>query len=391
MRAHDPHATELQAFGEIENGATIHQRREGCLRRKGRGPGHGRFRGPGGRDPAADDALAGVGLKAVDPARLVRQPLPDRQQQASDDVERAVGELRHVRHFASPGGGERLALGRLPVALVHHLQRRVMIFHRPDQPHAAFDFAIVQHQARGWDLHGGAARALVHQQQGAGIAEMGQRLIERHRAIAAPFGDRQQPRLCARCRMGVDGSPIGDDEAFGLQRLQTNVIDAAGDGALHLGVQQLLERREEHALQRDGQRQQAVEEGRDRRQLVLDAVGIHQLEACGVLEHLQRAALDLAANQKQVELAQRVAGVVGFEIVLRPEQTLAAGLALAARNRAQRVEPAGDGREEALLGLHIRRDRSEERRLGLVGAVGPPEALDRGVGFPAGFEEVVDA
>ena len=105
----------------------------------------------------------------------------------------------------------------------------------------------------------------------------------------------------------------------------------------------------------------------------------------------KRAAVDLAADQQHVELAQRVAPVVAFEIVLGPEQALAAGLALAAGDGAERVEAARDRRQEALLGLHVGGDRTEQRRLRLVGAVRAAEALDRGVGLPAGFEQVVDA
>ena len=45
------------------------------------------LRDPGRRDQPADDALAGIGLQPVDPHGLVGQPLPDRQQQAGDDVE----------------------------------------------------------------------------------------------------------------------------------------------------------------------------------------------------------------------------------------------------------------------------------------------------------------
>jgi len=64
---------------------------------------------------------------------------------------------------------------------------------------------------------------------------------------------------------------------------------------------------------------------------------------------------------------------------------LAAGLALAARDGAQRVEAAGDGREEALLGLHVRAiGRKSGGCAWLVRFVA--EALDRGVGLPAGFE-----
>ncbi|TWG96283.1 hypothetical protein L598_002700000130 [Mesorhizobium sp. J18] len=80
-----------------------------------------------------------------------------------------------------------------------------------------------------------------------------------------------------------------------------------------------------------------------------------------------------------------------FQIVLRTEQALTAGLALAARDRAQRVEAAGDGREEAFLGLHICRDRPEQGRLRLVRPVRSAEPLNSSVRFPAGFEQIMDA
>jgi hypothetical protein len=50
---------------------------------------------------------------------------------------------------------------------------------------------------------------------------------------------------------------------------------------------------------------------------------------------------------------------VTFEVVFGPEKALAAGLALAARDRAQRVETARDRAEEALLRLHVCRDWPE--------------------------------
>ena len=55
-----------------------------------------------GRDEAADDALAVIGLEAVDPHVLGRQPVPDRQQQAGDDVERALGEFRDAWRIRLP-------------------------------------------------------------------------------------------------------------------------------------------------------------------------------------------------------------------------------------------------------------------------------------------------
>ena len=190
--------------------------------------------------------------------------------------------------------------------------------------------------------------------------------------------------------MGVDDAPIGDDEALGAQRLQAGIVGAGRDRAFDASGEQLLECGEQDVLQVDGERQQPVQEGGDRRQLVLDAVGIHQLQAGRVLERLERATLHLAANKQMIELTQRVAAVMAFEIVLGPEQALAAGLALAAGDRAQRVEPAGDRGEKALFRLHVGRDRPEQRRLRLVGAVGAAQALDGGVRLPAGLEQVVD-
>src|SRR3546814_2550931 len=59
-------------------------------------------------------------------------------------------------------------------------------------------------------------------------------------------------------------------------------------------------------------------------------------------------------------------------------------------DRAQRVETASDGGDEALLRLHVGRHRPEQRRLLLVGAVGPPEPLDRAVGLPASLQQIMD-
>src|SRR5882672_2840407 len=92
-----------------------------------------------------------------------------------------------------------------------------------------------------------------------------------------------------------------------------------------------------------------------------------------------------------IELTECVAAELTFEIVLGTEQALAAGLALAARNCAQRVETASNGREKAFFRLHVCRNGAEQRRLRLVGSVGATEPLDGGVGLPSGFEQVMDA
>ena len=105
----------------------------------------------------------------------------------------------------------------------------------------------------------------------------------------------------------------------------------------------------------------------------------------------ERAALDLPGVKQLVELPECGLGVGAFEIVVGAEQTLAAGLALAAGDRAQGVEAARDRRQEALLALDVGRDRAKHRRLLLVGAVRAAEALDRRIGFPARLQQVMDA
>ncbi len=54
--------------------------------------------------------------------------------------------------------------------------------------------------------------------------------------------------------MGVDHPRICDAEALGTQRLEPEVIDPGGDGALDPLVEQFLEGREEHGLHVDRQR-----------------------------------------------------------------------------------------------------------------------------------------
>ena len=119
-------------------------------------------------------------------------------------------------------------------------------------------------------------------------------------------------------------------------------------------------------------------------------LAVGQLQPGRVLERLEaNNPSTLPRDQQDVELAQRVARVVTFEIVFGAEQALPAGLALSLGDGAQRVETPRDGREEALLGLHIGGDRPEQRRLRLVGAVGAAQSLNGGIGLPSGLQQVM--
>ena len=115
------------------------------------------------------------------------------------------------------------------------------------------------------------------------------------------------------------------------------------------------------------------------------------MQAGDLLEGHERTALDLAGEQQEVELPQGGTAIGRFEIVVCPEQSLAAGLALALGDGAERVEPAGDGRQEPLLRLNVGGDWPEQRRLCLVRPIAAAQALDGGVGLPARLQQVVDA
>ena len=69
----------------------------------------------------------------------------------------AVGELGQLGEFGRPGACEGIAVGFAPMGLRHGRERHERMLHRPDQPHATFDLAVIEHHAAGRHLHGGAA------------------------------------------------------------------------------------------------------------------------------------------------------------------------------------------------------------------------------------------
>ena len=143
-----------------------------------------------GRDQAADDALAVIGLQAVDPAGLVRQAGPDRQQQAGDDVERALRVRRHRGELSFPDVGERPCVGLPPLRARQRRFAQCQAINRTDQAHAALHLAVVEHQARRRRLDGGATRLGIDEQarvRAGGGCEI-ERLGEGHRPDDGPGG-----------------------------------------------------------------------------------------------------------------------------------------------------------------------------------------------------------
>ena len=81
------------------------------------------------------------------------------------------------------------------------------------EPHAPFDLAVVEHDAAGRNLHGGAARLAVDQEHRAGIGEAIKRVIEHDRPVALALRDREQARLGRRPWMGVIPAPADQNRA----------------------------------------------------------------------------------------------------------------------------------------------------------------------------------
>ena len=83
---------------------------------------------------------------------------------------------------------------------------------RPDEPDAALDAAVVEHEAGRRHLHGRAVRLAVEEQPAAALRALLQGVGERQRLVAVAPGDGEHLRRRAGARMGVDRAPL-DDEA----------------------------------------------------------------------------------------------------------------------------------------------------------------------------------
>jgi hypothetical protein len=179
---------------------------------------------PGRRDFSGDNALARVGLDTIDTARLARQPLPDRQQEAGDDVKRRLQEFREIGDFLLPGSRESPSIRLTPMRLLHRRGGKRRTLHRAHQTHPPFDVAIVGHHAPRGDLNGGAPGLAVDEEKRARIAQEFERLVEGERLRSIALSDRQQFRTGRRDGMNEDRPAVRDDEAVGLQRLEPEIV-----------------------------------------------------------------------------------------------------------------------------------------------------------------------
>jgi len=100
-------------------------------------------REPFRRDQTADDTLALVGLKTIDPAIILRQQFPDGQQEAGDHMHGRDGKFREIGDLSVPCGGEDLLVRFLPVRFLELAQLEADLIHRPDERYARLDRAVV--------------------------------------------------------------------------------------------------------------------------------------------------------------------------------------------------------------------------------------------------------
>ena len=197
--------------------------------------------------------------------------------------------------------------------------------------------------------------------------------------------------------MLIQRLPAGDGQRIGAHGLDPDLEGAGLDGLLDILRDPGLQLGEELVLLVDGERQQPVQEPGHGRQLLLEVALVDELEAGGVLEAGDGPARDAAPPERDVEAPERRLRVGTLQIVALAEQRRIAaahgglGIALTPCNRAQGVKPARDRGDEPPLALHIGGDGPEQRRAGLVSAVGPAQPLDGLVGPPARLQQVVDA
>src|SRR4051812_7282934 len=132
----------------------------------------------------------------------VRQAGPDRQQQAGDNVERALCVRRHRGELSFPDVGERPCVDLSPLRARQRRFAQCQAINRTDQAHAALHLAVVEHQARRRRLDGGATRLGIDE-QARGCAGSGCE-IER-------LGQGHGPRCCR----DPTGGPRGPIEVAG--------------------------------------------------------------------------------------------------------------------------------------------------------------------------------
>ena len=84
-----------------------------------------------------------------------------------------------------------------------------MLLHRPDQSDAPLDLAVVEHEARSRNLHGGPSRALIDQQDGLTIGKTSKSVIQTDRMVALALRDLSSRVSAPVPGWSIDRPPVG--------------------------------------------------------------------------------------------------------------------------------------------------------------------------------------
>ena len=185
------------------------------------------------------------------------------------------------------------------------------------------------------------------------------------------------------------GQNLRADMADGFQAV---IEGAETPGNLDLRIHRLQEDVEHNLLGIEAQRQEAVEELRCRRDVVL-------VQATGLVDdpgksHLgQKIIWNLGrsrgAGDGFEEHAHRRTGVFGLQVVGGREDRPPGRVALACRQRPKLLKATGDRGNEPLVRRDVGCHQPVDGRVGLIGAVRAAKPLHRLVGAPPGLNDIM--
>ena len=344
---------------------------------------------------AAEPTVALLVRNAIDDEVVVGKRGPDREKEARRKADRfRVDLVGRLPGFFQPLLGEVLAIDGAPGTLEQLLVAHIFAPGGTDEfePRDRCAFLLF-HEGPGPRLQRNHPGLGVHQIiGGAVIVGDAQDALKGDRRPPPCDLDREQMRGRATDRVGAQHGVVDEGRRIDQDGLDPDIEPSGLARSRYARLDECEELVEDLVLQRDRQRQDAVQPPLDRREVIFhDAVLVAELETGALLELGMRDAGQLPSDEQMKPAHQCRAGIFTFEVVGGIEQVLTTGLALTAGERAQAVESAGDRAREAELPLAVGRHWPEQGCARLMGAMGPSKALNRAIGPPSRLQEEMDA
>ena len=201
-----------------------------------------------------------------------------------------------------------------------------------------------------------------------------------------------QTRFRTGARVGIGHFVAGHGRFERADGLHAAVELAALHGHIHLFLHALDEGVKHLVLHVQAQRQHAVQKQARRGHLVIGNLPllVHDALQPGLAQEVLKVqARHSPALGVLDQLHHGLRRVFRFQVVFFAEHALVGCVALALGQCAQLVQPAGNGRQKALLRRNVGAGQEVVRGRSLVGAVCAAKALHRLVGAPAGLNQVV--